>query len=43
MRTQALIPKGTFVCEYVGEMLTDSEADKREDDCYLFDLDVKVC
>ena len=42
VRTQALIPKGTFVCEYVGEILTDSDADKREDDCYLFDLDVKV-
>ncbi|XP_028408266.1 uncharacterized protein LOC114530870 isoform X2 [Dendronephthya gigantea] len=41
VRTQALIPKGTFVCEYVGEILTDSEADRRKDDCYLFDLDVK--
>ena len=31
------------MCEYVGEVLTDNEADRREDDCYLFDLDVKVC
>lgn len=30
------------MCEYVGEILTDSDANKREDDCYLFDLDVKV-
>ena len=42
VRTQSLITKGTFVCEYVGEILTDSEGNKREDDCYLFDLDVKV-
>jgi euchromatic histone-lysine N-methyltransferase len=36
------IPKGTFVCEYVGEIISDSEADRREDDSYLFDLDNKV-
>ena len=33
------IPKGTFVCEYVGEIITDKEADQREDDSYLFDLE----
>ncbi|KAF0297324.1 Histone-lysine N-methyltransferase EHMT2 [Amphibalanus amphitrite] len=33
------IPKGTYVCEYVGEIITDSAADQREDDSYLFDLD----
>jgi euchromatic histone-lysine N-methyltransferase len=27
--------------EYVGELITDSEADNREDDSYLFDLDNK--
>ena len=42
VRTQALIPEGAFVCEYVGEILTDCEANKRHDDCYLFDLDVEV-
>lgn len=36
------IPRGTFVCEYIGEIITDSEADRREDDSYLFDLDNKV-
>ncbi|XP_034783671.2 histone-lysine N-methyltransferase EHMT1 isoform X2 [Acipenser ruthenus] len=36
------IPDGTFVCEYVGEIISDSEADVREDDSYLFDLDNKV-
>lgn len=27
---------------YIGELLSDSEADRREDDSYLFDLDNKV-
>ncbi|XP_018088035.1 histone-lysine N-methyltransferase EHMT1 isoform X2 [Xenopus laevis] len=35
------IPQGTFVCEYVGELISDTEADVREDDTYLFDLDNK--
>ncbi|XP_075041868.1 histone-lysine N-methyltransferase EHMT1 isoform X2 [Mixophyes fleayi] len=35
------IPVGTFVCEYVGELISDTEADVREDDTYLFDLDNK--
>ncbi|XP_055988880.1 histone-lysine N-methyltransferase EHMT1 isoform X6 [Sorex fumeus] len=35
------IPLGTFVCEYVGELISDSEADVREEDSYLFDLDNK--
>ncbi|XP_032905138.1 histone-lysine N-methyltransferase EHMT1 isoform X3 [Amblyraja radiata] len=35
------IPKGNFICEYVGELITDAEADVREDDSYLFDLDNK--
>lgn len=33
------IPKGSFVCEYVGEVITDKEADQREEDSYLFDLE----
>merc|ERR1719312_193549 len=32
------IPKGSFVCEYVGEIISDSEAETREDS-YLFDLE----
>ncbi|XP_063288994.1 histone-lysine N-methyltransferase EHMT1 isoform X2 [Pelobates fuscus] len=35
------VPMGTFVCEYVGELISDTEADVREDDTYLFDLDNK--
>lgn len=35
------IPKGAFICEYIGELISDSEADRREDDSYLFDLDNK--
>merc|ERR1711997_16830 len=33
------IPKGGFVCEYVGEIISDQEAETRENDSYLFDLD----
>lgn len=29
-------------CRYIGEIITDFEADQREDDSYLFDLDNKV-
>ncbi|KAM5145637.1 histone-lysine N-methyltransferase EHMT2 [Mantella aurantiaca] len=36
------IPPGSFICEYVGELISDAEADVREDDSYLFDLDNKV-
>jgi len=32
------IPKGGFVCEYVGEIIPDNVADEREDS-YLFDMD----
>ncbi|KAK3928595.1 Histone-lysine N-methyltransferase EHMT2 [Frankliniella fusca] len=39
VRTLTLIPKGTYVCEYIGEIISDCEADQREDDSYLFDLD----
>ncbi|XP_078282522.1 histone-lysine N-methyltransferase EHMT1-like isoform X5 [Rhinoraja longicauda] len=41
VRSMQDIPKGNFICEYVGELITDSEADVREDDSYLFDLDNK--
>ncbi|KAK4881578.1 hypothetical protein RN001_004897 [Aquatica leii] len=39
VRTLCNISKGTFVCEYIGEIITDVEADRREDDSYVFDLD----
>lgn len=32
------ILKGMFVAEYTGEILNDSEADRRTDDNYFFDL-----
>ncbi|XP_023966635.1 histone-lysine N-methyltransferase EHMT1 isoform X1 [Malaclemys terrapin pileata] len=41
VRSMQDIPLGTFVCEYVGELISDSEADVREEDSYLFDLDNK--
>uniref|UniRef100_A0A8C9YC81 Euchromatic histone-lysine N-methyltransferase 1a n=1 Tax=Sander lucioperca TaxID=283035 RepID=A0A8C9YC81_SANLU len=42
VRTMQDIPQGTFICEYVGEIVTDAEADKRENDSFLFTLDNKV-
>ncbi|KAL5012000.1 hypothetical protein ScPMuIL_010551 [Solemya velum] len=39
VKTLLDINKGTFVCEYIGELISDHEADIREDDSYLFDLD----
>uniref|UniRef100_A0A8C7U258 Euchromatic histone-lysine N-methyltransferase 1b n=1 Tax=Oncorhynchus mykiss TaxID=8022 RepID=A0A8C7U258_ONCMY len=41
VRTLQEIPQGTFVCEYVGEIISDAEADVRENDSYLFNLDSK--
>lgn len=43
IRSLRLIPQGAYVCEYVGEIISDLEADQREDDSYLFDLDNRVC
>ncbi|XP_068167208.1 histone-lysine N-methyltransferase EHMT1a isoform X2 [Antennarius striatus] len=42
VRAMQNIPQGTFICEYVGEIITDAEADKRENDSFLFTLDNKV-
>lgn len=42
VKTLRFIPRGSYVCEYVGEILTDVMADQREDDSYLFDLDNRV-
>ncbi|XP_047017705.2 histone-lysine N-methyltransferase EHMT1 isoform X1 [Ictalurus punctatus] len=42
VRTLQDIQQGTFVCEYVGEIISDAEADVREIDSYLFSLDSKV-
>lgn len=39
--TLRAIPKGAYVCEYIGEIISDSEAEQREDDSYLFDLDIR--
>ncbi|XP_040261388.1 histone-lysine N-methyltransferase EHMT2 isoform X3 [Bufo bufo] len=41
VRALQTIPQGSFICEYVGELISDAEADVREDDSYLFDLDNK--
>ncbi|KAG1958778.1 histone-lysine N-methyltransferase EHMT1 [Pimephales promelas] len=36
------IPEGTFVCEFAGEIISDGEANIRENDSYMFNLDNKV-
>ncbi|CAO2039905.1 unnamed protein product [Urochloa humidicola] len=36
VRTLDFIPSGSFVCEYIGELLEDEEAQKRKNDEYLF-------
>jgi euchromatic histone-lysine N-methyltransferase len=41
VKSLAVIPRGAFVCEYTGLLLTDAEADAIQDDTYLFDLDVE--
>lgn len=38
VRSLRKIQKGTFVAEYIGELLTDLEADGRSDDSFFFDL-----
>jgi len=32
-----------IIFRYFGELISDAEADRREDDSYLFDLDNQVC
>ncbi|XP_071507959.1 histone-lysine N-methyltransferase EHMT2-like [Diadema antillarum] len=39
VRTMQDVPRGSFICEYAGELLSDADADQRQDDSYLFDLD----
>ncbi|XP_061529145.1 histone-lysine N-methyltransferase EHMT1a isoform X3 [Phycodurus eques] len=42
VRVMQDVSQGTFLCEYVGELITDTEANKRENDSFLFTLDNKV-
>ena len=37
-----ILTKAVFNFRYIGEHISDHEADRREDDSYLFDLDNKV-
>ncbi|GMH43785.1 hypothetical protein BSKO_11719 [Bryopsis sp. KO-2023] len=39
VRCSVDIPGGAYICEYVGELITDAEAELVEDDSYLFGLD----
>uniref|UniRef100_A0A182W063 Histone-lysine N-methyltransferase n=1 Tax=Anopheles minimus TaxID=112268 RepID=A0A182W063_9DIPT len=43
VRTMLPIPKGSFLVEYVGEILSDEAANHRPDDSYLFDLGNGFC
>ncbi|XP_012567548.1 histone-lysine N-methyltransferase, H3 lysine-9 specific SUVH5-like [Cicer arietinum] len=39
VRSRATIPAGSFICEYIGEVIEDDEVDKRVDnDEYLFSI-----
>ncbi|XP_077417798.1 histone-lysine N-methyltransferase EHMT1-like isoform X2 [Vanacampus margaritifer] len=42
VRVMQDVPQGTFICEYVGEIITDTEANTRENDSFLFTLNDKV-
>ncbi|XP_077378022.1 histone-lysine N-methyltransferase EHMT1a isoform X2 [Festucalex cinctus] len=42
VRVMQNVPQGTFICEYVGEIVTDTEANTRENDSFLFTLNDKV-
>ncbi|XP_061655299.1 histone-lysine N-methyltransferase EHMT1 isoform X5 [Phyllopteryx taeniolatus] len=41
VRARQDVPQGTFVCEYVGEIISEAEAEMRQNDAYLFSLDDK--
>ncbi|XP_047079607.1 histone-lysine N-methyltransferase, H3 lysine-9 specific SUVH5-like [Lolium rigidum] len=38
VRTLDFIPNGSFVCEYTGELVKDEDAEKTENDEYLFNI-----
>src|SRR4051812_42470596 len=38
VRSLSSISSGSFICEYAGELLQDTEAEKRENNEYLFDI-----
>ncbi|XP_052170276.1 histone-lysine N-methyltransferase, H3 lysine-9 specific SUVH4-like [Diospyros lotus] len=38
VRSLTSIPSGSFICEYIGELLEDKEAEQRHNDEYLFDI-----
>ncbi|GFT34149.1 histone-lysine N-methyltransferase EHMT2 [Nephila pilipes] len=42
VRTLKDLSKGTFVCEYVGEVISEDEISRRADDSYFFDLESRA-
>uniref|UniRef100_A0ACD5XX46 Uncharacterized protein n=1 Tax=Avena sativa TaxID=4498 RepID=A0ACD5XX46_AVESA len=38
VRSPSFISSGSFICEYVGEVLQETEAERTENDEYLFDI-----
>ncbi|XP_078432119.1 histone-lysine N-methyltransferase, H3 lysine-9 specific SUVH6-like [Wolffia australiana] len=38
VRSLISIPSGSFICEYMGELIKDVEAEQRSNDEYLFDI-----
>lgn len=44
VRSLTSIPSGSFICEYIGELIEDKEAEKRiGNDEYLFDIENNYC
>jgi len=42
LRTLVAVAQGSFILSYVGELITDEEAERRCADTYLFNLDLKT-
>ncbi|XP_061456307.1 histone-lysine N-methyltransferase EHMT1-like [Rhineura floridana] len=42
VRTMQDVPRGAFICQYFGELVSSAEAARREDDTYYFVVDMQA-